>query len=59
MNFSIEIWRINKKYFENNFKTLDELPEQCQKLFLLLKFKPETALSKICEWHIQQLLKYI
>jgi nicotinic acid mononucleotide adenylyltransferase len=59
MNFSIQVWRINKKYFENNFKTLGELPELCQKLFLILNFKPETSMSEICEWHIQQLLTYI
>lgn len=55
--FSIQIWKINQKFFESIDKNikLKDLNENTKKIMNYVGFRNEDKVVEICKWHIRQL----
>ncbi len=58
LQFSIDVWKMNRDYFVNRDDKLSGLMGN-KALFLYLGFSESTSLAEIADWHYQKLLQFL
>lgn len=61
LDFSLRIWELNKKFYENIGKhiTLSNISEESKILLEYIGFKEDISVIDICNWHIRKIKKII
>lgn len=56
--FSRAVWELNRRFFESLpvVLTVSDCPEPFRNLATAIGFTPETLMSDLCQWHLEQLM---
>ena len=58
LRFSRSVWELNRRFFDSLpvALTVADCPEPFRNLAAAIGFTPETLMSELCQWHLEQLL---
>ena len=57
LRFSRAVWELNRRFFQSLpvALTVGDCPEPFRNLAIYVGFKPESLMTDLCQWHIEQL----